>query len=69
MLSALIRLTTSPSNDSDTYKRLSELLFNGGHHESVSSQPVLSLVDEEFDVCLKASFDANGIVTDINLKK
>jgi len=55
----------SPAQDSDKYDRLSNLLLTP--NQSATGQPTYSVMDNELDVYLDATFDNEGIVKDINI--
>ena len=61
---SLFKLST-PTHNSDKYDRLSNLLLTPG--QSATSQPTHSATDNDQDVHLDATFNNEGIVTDIDI--
>ena len=66
MLSTLMKFTSTP-NDPNSHSHLANLLMSTWRFEAVSTERSYSLIDIEFDLRLDASFDDNGVVTDLSL--
>jgi len=66
MLSTLFK-RKAPSYHTKSYSRIKDLLLTGNGSAFISNQIENSFPDSEFEVCLDASYNKNGLVTGINL--
>jgi len=66
MLSTFFKLK-APTFHTESYNRVKDLLLASNYSAFISNQAESSFPDSEFEVCLDASYDKNGLVTDLNL--
>jgi len=67
MLSTLIK-SKAPSYNTKSYSKIKDLLLTNNGSAFISNQTENSFPDSEFEVCLDASYNENGLVTGISLR-